>query len=114
MKPPWVSRLAFDLVSQERDRLVEQNAALTDALTRVKRFETGMTETPRPPRRVIEPMPERLADHLAAGSNPGIRRMRRSHYMQRVARGETWEEVEADVLAAQEPMTADGNGDQTG
>ena len=98
MKQLWVSRLAYDTLESERDRLVEQNKELIESLTRVKRFEAGMTETPRAPRKALEPMPEALNADIMAGSDGGIRRMRRSTYMKRNVRGESWDSIMADVL----------------
>ena len=50
MNWPLVSRRAFDMILDERDRLRAQNDELVDSLQRVTRFRTGMPELPRTPR----------------------------------------------------------------
>lgn len=103
---PWVSRRALDLALEERDRLVEQNAALTDALTRMSRFERGMSETPRPPRKKADPLPRWAHEYLLAFSDPAIRRNTRKEMLRRHREdGVRWEdmkmELEVDESAAE-------------
>ena len=47
MKWPWVSRLAFDLVKEERDRRITENDQLRNALVAIQRKQSGMTELPK-------------------------------------------------------------------
>lgn len=95
---PWVSRLAYDSVVDERDRLREQVAALTDSLTRIRRHEAGLHETPRPERRKLEPMPDRLKKHIEGFFNPSLRKQTRDGLYRRHARGESWPSIMDEVI----------------
>ena len=94
---PWVSRLAFDAVSAERDRLLAENARLLDHVTRMERADRGLSEVPRQPRPPMEPMPRDLAEHIAGYDNPTVRvELRRTCF--RRARNESWDAIKADVM----------------
>lgn len=58
MKWPWVSRLAFDVIAGERDRLASQVDRLTDHLTRRDRVEAGLPETPPKPKKQLRVPPD--------------------------------------------------------
>lgn len=57
MRWPWVSRAAFEIVVEERNRLREREEALQEALIRLARKGSGMPEEPRAQRKE-DPMPE--------------------------------------------------------
>jgi hypothetical protein len=98
MKWPWVSRRAYDAVVDQKDVLLDQNSKLIEHLSRKSRFEAGMSETPRPPPKMREPMPEVLRDNIAGGSDSSMRRMRRTELERRYSRGESWDAIVDDVL----------------
>jgi hypothetical protein len=115
MKWPWVSRRAYDAVIDQKDVLLDQNSKLIEHLSRKSRFEAGMSETPRAPVKVREPMPEVLRDNIAGGADSSMRRMRRTELERRYSRGESWDVIVDDVLGAlEEPsLTAESYVDTT-
>ncbi len=115
MRWPWVSRRAYDTVIDQKDALLDQNSKLIEHLSRKSRFEAGMSETPRPPPKVREPMPEALRENIAGGADSSMRRMRRTELERRYSRGESWDVIVDDVLGPLEepPLTAELYGDTT-
>lgn len=67
-----MSRSAFDLVVEERDRLRAQNDDLMDHLRRRDRAEAGLRETPvqKPGR---EPIPEEVMDQINRWESRAVR-----------------------------------------
>ena len=112
---PWVSRRAYDAVIDQKDALLDQNSKLIDHLSRKSRFEAGMSETPRPPPKTREPMPEVLRENIAGGADSSMRRMRRTELERRYSRGESWDAIIDDVLGPlEEPLsTAELYGEAT-
>jgi iron-sulfur cluster repair protein YtfE (RIC family) len=99
MKWPWVSRLAYEILRDERDRLREQNDGLMEHLKRVDRVEHGMTELPREPKRVLEPMPQELVEFINEHASPHIRREMRNQAFKRYhSKGESWAQIMRDVM----------------
>ena len=115
MRWPWVSRRAYDAVVDQKDALLNQNSKLIDHLSRKSRFEAGMSETPRPPSKAREPMPEVLRENIAGGADSSMRRMRRTELERRYSRGESWAAIIDDVLGPlEEPLsTAELYGEAT-
>ncbi len=109
---PYVSRRAYDLVLHDKERLVAQVDKLIDDLTRQRRFESGMAETPRAERKPLEPMPFKFSQWFkAAWTNASIQRMQRSQAYRRYARGESWDDIEADMTHEDEGLNlAEGDG----
>jgi hypothetical protein len=77
---PWVSRLAFDAVREERDRLarereqlLDQVGRLADHRLRMDRVDRGLGEHPRPPKPEPEPMPEEVEALIQRWDNGTIR-----------------------------------------
>ncbi len=65
MRWPWVSRLAFEMVREERDRLREHNDTLTTHNVSLQRKSFGMKETPTPERsKDPEWMTEQIPDNV--------------------------------------------------
>jgi len=98
MKWPWVSRRAFDMVTDERDRLRAQNESLIDALTRMQRFQMGMTEKPKENGRKMEPMPAPLKAHFDAIGNRSIRQHQMAEAYRRYAREGTWKGILDEIF----------------
>lgn len=96
---PWVSRLAYDAVCSERDRLRLQLDSLLDHVKRTDRLEHGVSEVPRPPRPPLEPMPHSLREKLDGWSNASIRREERNQCFRRHAQGVSWAQIEQEVDA---------------
>lgn len=97
MKWPWVSRRAYDLLENERDRLREQNDQLFEHLQRIDRVEHKLPETPRAPRRELEPMPKPVRDHIDSFADRKIQAEMRKECLHRHANGEAWEKIIADI-----------------
>ena len=97
---PWVSRLAFDVVVDECERLRSQNGTLVEALTRLRRAETGLSETPKAPRAMVEPIPADVLEYCNAFLNPSIRKQNRDTVIRRRASGESWAAIRRSVLDA--------------
>ena len=109
MKLPWVSRLAFDAVSAERDRLLADNAKMLDSLVRLQRIEHGVAETPRVARPPEEPIPREILDFCSGFDDPRVGKRIRDECFRAHARGnESWESIKQRVLAPQEgPLETD-------
>lgn len=101
MKWPWISRRAFDLVEAERDRLAGQNDQLVDQLVRMERWKGGMTETPREPRKDMEPMPQDVYAYCQGFGDKRIARQTRNALLKRHARGEHWNDIRTDLKVAE-------------
>lgn len=104
MSWPWVSRRAYDLLLHDVERLETQNDKLIDDLTRQRRVEAGMTETPRPERKPLEPMPYELQQHIKGWGGAGTQRMQRGQAYRRHARGEPWDDIMDDLMRPDEEL----------
>ncbi len=98
MKFPWVSRRAYDLLFHQVERLETQNDKLVEDSTRQRRFEAGMTETPRPERKPTEPMPYELTQHIKGWGGADTQRMQRNQAYRRHHQGETWDDIMTDLM----------------
>jgi len=95
---PWVSRLAFDAVVDERDRLREKNDQLIEHITRIARTEHGLTEVPRPPRPSHEPMPDKVKAYIDQWEGDRFRQeLSRSAYRMHIKEGRSWAEIEQQL-----------------
>lgn len=122
MRWPWVSRERYEelkserdrlrerphretveQVRDERDRLREQVDQLQDNLTRIKRAQAGLSETPRPDRPQRKPMPTDLREYIDAFGNPSIRKQMRDECLRAHARGRPWNDIKDEVLGDEEP-----------
>lgn len=99
MRWPWVSRLAFEVVRDERDRLAAQNAELTEALTRMKRWQAGMAEQVQPSREPDEPPPPELYELVRGFESEAMRRNVIDDAHRAHKRGTPWDHV-IDALEA--------------
>ena len=93
MRLPWVSRTAFDLLMDERDRLRKQNDELLDSFTRVRRKEAGMPDSHPRKRAIDEDLPPEVfeyikgfeSDVMQAAVEEDVRRARKN--------GTSWVEI---------------------
>ena len=93
MRWPWVSRAAFDLLLDERNRLRKQNDDMLDSVTRVRRKEAGMPESSVRQREVVEDLPPEVVRYIMGfeseimqhGVEDDVRRARKN--------GTSWAEI---------------------
>jgi len=97
MRWPWVSRLAYETVCAERDRLMAQNDTFVAHLTRMDRVDRGLSETARIPRAALVPMSPELRGYIDAFASPAIRKAMRDQAYRRHASGQSWETIFAAV-----------------
>lgn len=93
---PWVSRLAYENIRDERDRLREQNDTLVDHLTRVKRRESGMPELPREKKKPQEPIPAEV-NRLLEGFSPEIKKQLELEARQARRNGKPWASIHQSI-----------------
>lgn len=106
MNWPWVSRRAYDVVIDERDRLREQNDALLDHIRRVDRIEHGVPELPRQPRPAFEPMPQELLHYINSYGDERFQKMQRDEaYKRHHKLGQPWSRIMAEVMGEDEDGT---------
>lgn len=98
MNWPWVSRLAYDAVCAERDRLLVQNAALMKHTVAMDRVEHHLPEKERPLREPLDPMPVKLRDYCNGFQTAALRKQQRDLAIKRRLAGEPWDAIERDVL----------------
>lgn len=103
MRLPWISRLAYEAVLSERDRLREQVDDLLEHLQRVDRVEHGMSELPRQPRPEIEPIPGKLDAYIEGfEAPPQVKAEMRREARRRRAKGQSWDGIAKQVIATEE------------
>lgn len=101
MRWPWISRLAYDTLVDERDWLRAQNDELKDQIIRIARREHKMPEVgPKPDQRKgEEPIPGFVEDVIQQWDNPHHQEMARSRARQLKRELKTWEAVRDALLA---------------
>lgn len=107
MKWPWVSRLALELVREERDRLRLLNDKLIEATERLARRQAGMSELPRQPSPVPkkrEPIPDRIEEVIGLFASEAVRVNLREQLHIRRAHGDSWEMLEQELLRQTGPV----------
>jgi len=97
-----VAKLAYDTALDERDRLREKNDELTGHLTRMDRIDRGLGENPKPPRAPIEPMPKDLLEYCNSYASRSLAKNMRDVAYRRHARGESWQDIMLDVMREEE------------
>lgn len=97
MKWPWISRRAFDLVCEERDRLRVQVDSLLDHTKRMDRNEHGLHEIPREQKPPLDPAPPELSEYIKGFAFKGFRQRMWKNAISRRARGESWAEIMASI-----------------
>jgi len=98
MRWPWTSVARLDDLKEEVQWLRVRNETLSDAENRLQRFQSGMTEAPRPARRELLPMPPELVVYLDGVGNPSMKREARNGCYRRHAAGEDWASITSDIL----------------
>lgn len=99
---PWVSRLALDMVIDERDRLREQNSELSDQLIRMTRRSNNMSEvTPKVDKpKGRDPIPPEVREVIDVWDSPATRSLMEARARQIYAEYKSWTVV-ADRLRAE-------------
>ena len=98
MKWPFISRTAYDLLINERDRMREQVDDLQDHVQRITRRQEGMTESPREAKRPIEAIPPELeAIIMRFGSEQTRTDMRNQARISRHRDARAWSEITAEL-----------------
>ena len=94
MRWPWVSRLAYEEVRYDRDRLRARVESLEDEVIRMARSARGMRETPRTTKRAeIEPIPADIRALVGKFQSPASQEWMEAQARQMNAAGAPWEEV---------------------
>lgn len=102
MKWPWVSRLAYELLLDERDRLRTQNDELIDHRRRLERTSAGMRERPsdqKRPRDRSDTVPQVLRDLIAGYASPATRAVIYDEVRGAFAEGQDWDEITDRIQA---------------
>lgn len=101
MRLPWVSRTAYELVLDERDRLRQKNDAWEDYSRRVARSKQGMTELPPERKPAPEPIPSSLNHVIDKYDSEHTRQgLRNSARLARHRNGKAWSEIQAELEAS--------------
>lgn len=99
---PFVSRLAYEVVVSERDRLRTKNDQWEEHVRRVERKTAGMPELPLEKREPADLLvPSRVLRLINRFDNEAIRRgMRNDVLIAKNRGGKAWSEIEAELKAA--------------
>jgi len=93
-----VDREAFNLLVDERDRLVTQNADLLNHVRRIDRVEHGLTEEERKKREVLDDMPYEMKRYISKYRSP-TREYQEKLAWDRRKKGEPWADIWAEYQA---------------
>ena len=98
MRLPWVSRTAYELLLDERDRLRGKNDAWEDHIRRVTRSKEGMTELPTERKQPSEPIPSSLNHIIDKFDSEHTRQgLRNSARLAHHRNGRAWSEIQAEL-----------------
>ena len=98
-----MSRTAYDLLLDERDRLRAKNDSWEDHMRRVERKDRGMTELPTIRREPVEAMPPDLERVIDKFSSETIRQsLRNQARIARVREGKPWSRIQAELESSLE------------
>tara|TARA_R110000824_G_scaffold241573_2_gene430306 strand:- start:1542 stop:1856 length:315 start_codon:yes stop_codon:yes gene_type:complete len=101
VKWPLVSRTAYELLLDERDRLRGKNDGWEDHVRRVTRSEQGMTELPTERRSAPEPIPSSLSYIIDKFDSEHTRQgLRNSARLAHHREGKAWSEIQAELEAS--------------
>jgi len=89
----WVSRTAFNLLLDERDRLRKQNDELLDSFTRVRRKEAGMPEDHVRKRNKDEDLPPEVFSYIKGFDSEVMQAAVEEDVRRARVNGTTWEEI---------------------
>lgn len=104
MRWPLVSRRAFDVLLDERDRLRVVNDELTSHLVRMHRVEHGVAETPRKLKPPPEAMPRSLVEYFNGLENRSMAKHLCDQAKKNHVKGEPWSSIQGKIL---EKVSAD-------
>lgn len=105
---PLVSRRAFVVVSDERDRLRAQVDRLLDHVTRMDRVEHGLHELPQQASKAREPMPDSLRAEIEMVGTAANRKQLEDAAYKLHGRGFTWTSIEAKLRKHRESQDPNG------
>jgi hypothetical protein len=98
MRLPWVSRTAYELLLDERDRLRDKNDSWEDHIRRVTRSGQGMTELPAERKQPPEPIPPALNHIIDKFDSEHTRQgLRNSARLAHHREGKAWSEIQAEL-----------------
>jgi hypothetical protein len=98
---PWVSRLAYNLLVEERDRLRAKNDSWEDHVRRIDRKDKGMTELPVEKKAPTEPIPPDLAYVIDKFSSETTRQsLRNQARIAHQRENKKWSEIQAELEAS--------------
>lgn len=90
-----VSRVAYDLALNERDRLREQNDKLVDQLTRLVRRDNGLPEIPPERKRENIVIPAELMREIEAWESPETQTLLKAQAVNLYRETKDWNTVRA-------------------
>lgn len=109
MSWPWVSRRAYDLLADERDRALQMCDAirmsherLTEHMKRIDRVEHGLSEQPRTPKAVPDPMPDELKKYIDGYDNSSVRAELRREATNRYRGGTPWDVIRREIMQSEQ------------
>jgi|TARA_R110000744_G_scaffold111935_1_gene210127 anti-sigma-K factor RskA len=98
MRLPWVSRTAYELLLDERDRLRAKADAWEDHSRRVTRSQQGLTELPAGRKKAHEPLPSSLSRIISKFDSEHTRQgLRNSARLAHHREGKAWSEIQAEL-----------------
>ena len=98
MRLPWVSRTAYELLLDERDRLRAKNDSWEDHIRRVTRSKQGMAELPAERKQAPEPIPSSLSYIIDKFDSEHTRQgLRNSARLAHHREGRAWSEIQAEL-----------------
>lgn len=101
MRWPWVSRLAYELVLEERDRLRAQVDEILDLNARLSRRSLNLPEQPRPPRPAPVPVevPDDIEELLEGFGSEAVRAGVRAQLLARMQDPrESWDRLRSELV----------------
>jgi predicted transglutaminase-like cysteine proteinase len=93
MRWPWVSRLAFDAVCNERDYLRAELSKQREHAVRLERAATGLSELQPQKRKTLERMPEDVAKLINMMGDENIRATEEAKAYNLALKKGSWEPV---------------------
>ena len=98
MRLPWVSRTAYELLLDERNRLRAKADAWEDHSRRVTRSKQGMAELPAERKQPLEPIPSSLNRLIGKYDSEYTRQgLRNSARLAHHREGKAWSEIQAEL-----------------
>lgn len=92
MRWPWVSRLAYEAVKDERDRLRAVNDRLTEQWVGITRVKAGLREKPKAAR-VPEEVPPEVREYVERWDGEPVKRALYRQISHLRSSGKPWPEI---------------------